>query len=1075
MDHVGSAHGHPEPFPIVGVGASAGGLEAIEGLFRGVPDDAGVAFVIVTHLNPQRESLLHQIVSRYTNLGVEVAVDGVRVRVNRVYVLPADAILSIRHGCLAIRKPNPVRRERNPIDIFFSSLALDQGDQAAGVVLSGGDGDGALGIKAIKERGGLTMAQVADGFGPQYPSMPDTAISTGLVDFAVPVDVMGARLTDFARSLSTDGLAESGLALEPDAIDVARREICGILRNQVGHDFSGYKPKTFLRRVHRRMQVQQVAAIEAYVERLRQDPQEAGALFRDLLINVTNFFRDTDAFEALESLVIPGLFEGRGADASVRVWVPGCATGEEVYSIAILIREHMDTLPARPVVQIFATDIDERALAVARTGRYPEALLDGVSAGRRNRFFVADGGSYTVTKDVRDLCIFSPHSVVRDPPFSRIDLISCRNLLIYFGADMQAQVMPIFHYALQGGALRQGGYLFLGTSENIGQFGELFTAVDKKQRIFRSRTDGHGPRSLPMVMKGLRGRLTPGDLSSSQARTGIALRQTIESQVLDRFAPPHVVVNRDGDVMHYSGRTGKYLEAAPGMPTRQLLTMARKGLRFDLRAVLREAVDASRTATCDGVVVEDDDGRIQALTLTVDPLPYRPGEEPLYLVLFTDIGPTLSREEAADRARSSRDGATMQLEHELRDTRERLQSLIEEYETALEELKSSNEELVSVNEELQSTNEELEASKEELVSLNEELQTVNGELHGKLDALDRANGDLQNLFESTDVATVFLDRALVIRSFTPAVTKVFNILPGDRGRPITDLSARLDLPGFVGDIAAVFANGEPIERSAGYTESGRADGDEVDRAAHYLVRLAPYRDMRHVTEGVVVTFIDVTSLTQAEARQRVLVAELQHRTRNLLAMVQAIAHQTLGKGGSLESFTARLSALGRVQGLISHATDEQVDLGELVRLELQAHGAAEGRNVSIAGPPVALTVERVQTFALALHELATNAVKHGALRAGSPDHAGRLEITWSVLPDDGNRLLVLDWRESGVALATGEVRRGYGRELIERALNFTLKARTQLTFGADGVLCHIEMPLAMRPIAPSPVATGVQT
>ncbi|WP_205880240.1 CheR family methyltransferase [Lichenicoccus roseus] len=1051
-------HDQPRPVPIVGIGASAGGLEAIEGFFRGMPADPDLACVIVTHLNPQRESLLHQIVARYTSLPVEVAADGVQVEANRVYVLPADALLSIVNGRLAISRPSAGRRERHPIDIFFSALALDRGEFAAGVVLSGGDGDGALGIKAIKERGGLTMAQVADGYGPQHPSMPDTAIATGLVDFALPAEAMGARLAAFARSLLVEAPGEVGPLGTPAAAAGLRQEICGILRNQVGHDFNGYKDKTFLRRVHRRMQVQQVDTLEAYVERLRQDPQEVGALFRDLLINVTNFFRDAEAFACLAELVIPRLFEGRGADATVRIWVPGCSTGEEVYSIAILVREHMDTLSARPLVQIFATDIDDHALAVARAGRYPEALLDSVSPERRTRFFESGGGSYLVAKDVRDLCVFSPHSVIRDPPFSRIDLVSCRNLLIYLGADTQAQVIPIFHYALQ-----RGGYLFLGTSENVGQFGELFTPIEKKHRIFRSRENSHVARRLPLVLKGLRGQPVSGDQARTQPRSGATWRQAIESQVLERFSPPHVVVTRDGDVVHYSARTGKYLEAAAGVPTRQLLTLARKGLRFDLRSVMREAVEFNRTATCSGVVVEGDDGRLQTLTLIVDPLPHHGEEEALYLVLFADVGPTLSREEASDRAGANRDGATVQLEHELRDTRERLQSLIEEYETALEELKSSNEELVSVNEELQSTNEELEASKEELVSLNEELQTVNGELHAKLEALDRANGDLQNLFESTAVATIFLDCHLAIRSFTPAVTRVFNILPGDRGRPITDLSARLDLPGFVQDIAAVFATGQPLERSAG----------QAGQAAHYMVRLAPYRDLQQVIEGVVVTFIDVTSLTQAEAQQRVLVAELQHRTRNLLAIVQAIAHRTLGRGGSLESFTARLSALGRVQGLISHATDEQVDLAELVRLELQAHGAAEGRNVAIDGPPVALTVERVQTFALALHELATNAVKHGALRAGAPDSVGRLDIAWTVETIDGSRRLLLDWRESGVSIETGETPRGYGRELIERALTFTLKAQTRLEFGSDGVTCHIEMPLAMRPSEDASV-TGAQ-
>ena len=392
------------PFPIVGVGASAGGVEALEGFFQGVPPQPGAAFIIVTHLSPDRESLLHEIIARYTDLKVEVAEDGATVAPDCVYVLPSDAVIKISAGILQVHKPSSGRRERKPIDILFSALAIDQGEYAASVVLSGGDGDGTLGTKAVKERGGLTFAQVANGHGPRHPDMPDSAISTGFVDFAIPVQDMGAKIAEFARALADP---DSQLRPNDEESESARLEICDLLRNQVGHDFSGYKAKTFFRRVQRRMQVAQITSVKGYIELLERDPKEVGALFRDLLINVTNFFRDAAAFEKLREMVIPKLFEGRGANDSVRVWVPGCATGEEVFSIAILLREHMDTLRAIPQVQLFATDIDEHALGVARAGRYPEALLDTVTAERRSRFFIPDGGSFVLTKEVRDLCIFS--------------------------------------------------------------------------------------------------------------------------------------------------------------------------------------------------------------------------------------------------------------------------------------------------------------------------------------------------------------------------------------------------------------------------------------------------------------------------------------------------------------------------------------------------------------------------------------------------------------------------------------------------------------------------------------------
>jgi two-component system CheB/CheR fusion protein len=1037
---------HPAGFPIIGIGASAGGVEALTGFFRGMPNPHGMAFVVVTHLSRERESRLHEVLANLTSMPVQVATDGLAVQPGTVYVLPADAVLGIERGRLLLQRPNSAQRGRHPIDIFFAALAVDQGESAAGVVLSGGDGDGTLGLKAIKEYGGLTMAQVRDGHGPQHPDMPDSAISAGVVDLALPAGEMGPRLVEFARGLSMlDGVASGGAADEEmRRLEESQREIYAMLRTRVGHDFAGYKPKTFLRRVHRRMQISQRDTVQAYVEQLREDPQEVAALFRDLLIGVTNFFRDAEAFETLQSQVVPKLFEGRGADQVVRIWVPGCATGEEVYSIAILLREQMDRLAAVPRVQIFATDIDERALAVARAARYPTPLLDSVPPERRARFFVADGGSHVVAKEVRDLCTFSPHSVIRDPPFSRIDLVSCRNLLIYFGPDVQNQVLPVFHYAL-----RPDGYLFLGTAENIGRHGDLFAPLDKKHRIFRRRSEGTARVRLPMRLAGLRPGQGAAPVSHRAQLGGISLRQAVEGQVLERFSPPFVVVNGEGDVAYYSARTGRYLEPAPGAPTRQLLTMARKGLRLDLRTALREAAETGAAATREGVVVEGEDGRVQMITLTVEPLRDSDRDDPLFLVLFAEEGPALDRAQALERTRPA-DGAAQQLERELRETRERLQSLVEEYETALEELKSSNEELVSVNEELQSTNEELEASKEELQSVNEELHTVNAELAGKVEALDHANADLQNLFESADLATVFLDSNLVIRSFTPAVARVFNILPGDRGRPVTDLASRFSLPDLPADVACVMATGDTLERRV----------DSVQDGAHYLVRLSPYRDGDQRTRGAVVTFVDVTGITQAEDQQTVLIRELHHRTRNLLTVVRAIATLTLGKGGSLHSFNERLAALGRVQDLVSRSNDDGMDLAVLVQQELDAHGAPDGSKVEISGPPVSLGSDRVQVLALALHELATNAMKYGALK----QEAGKLSVHWHVEDDAGqDPCVVLDWTESGVAMPKDAPGRGYGRHLIERALAMSLGTTSELAFGADGVRCRISIPLGARP------------
>src|SRR5262245_7114768 len=978
-------------FPIVGVGASAGGVEALEHLFKAMPSDPGMAFVIVTHLAPKRESMLPEILARDTRMPVLIAERDQEVLADHIYVAPADAVLHIEKGRLGVRASTD-GRERTPIDSFFAALAEDQGEYAIGIVLSGAGSDGTLGIKAIKEHGGLTVAQATDGSGPRHSSMPESAIASGLVDVAVAVESMPEQLAAYVRSFDIlDKEVE-----KDEGAETTRCAICAILLDQTGHDFSGYKTRTFYRRIERRMQVLQIPSLAAYAERLRQDAGEVNTLFRDLLIGVTNFFRDPKAFEALEELVMPRLFEGKGPSDTIRVWVPGCATGEEVYSLAIMLREQAEQNRSRVKIQIFATDIDEAALAVARAGRYPDTLLQGVSKQRLERFFTSEGTSYVINKPIRDICVFSSHSVVRDPPFSRMDLISCRNLLIYLNSELQGHVIPIFHYAL-----KPNGFLFLGTSENISQHGDLFTSIDKKNRVFQRREDGAAMPNLPVLFRqhGIGG---GGHAESKGGPPGRSLRQSIEARVLERYAPAHVVVTREGDVINYSAGTGKYLEAPPGRPSRALMAMARKGLRLPLRSALHEAVESQRLAVRDNIEIEGSD-KTEFVKITVEPL-REDDNETLYLVVFADLHAPAAQEVPPGKQRKGkvRDGGLEHIERELRETRERLQSMAEEYETAIEELKSSNEEMVSVNEELQSTNEELETSKEELQSVNEELQTVNHELTVKIDELDRANSDLKNLYESTEIATIFLDRELIIRSFTPAVTRIFNLIPGDRGRPLTDIAHHLDYAELPQDIQQVFGARQPLERRV-----NRRDG-----TAHYIVRALPYWTGSGKVEGAVLTFSDVTGLAQAEEQQRVLVAELNHRVKNMLTVIVSIATQTLKNSQDMEAgreaFLDRLHAMARSYELVSRDQWSDVSLVDVVRQEVEPYRTGRDDRIVIDGPAVSLKPKLALSLGMVIHELGTNSAKYGSLSAAG----GSLEVSWAIERRSGESL-VFDWVERG--------------------------------------------------------------
>jgi two-component system, chemotaxis family, CheB/CheR fusion protein len=1037
-----------QKYPIVGIGASAGGLEALQGLLSAMPADTGMSFALVTHLARGHASSLVEILSRYTQMPVKTAADGAVLNPNELYVCPPDHIMTVGDGRLRLQL-RVDEAQRKPIDVFLSSLAEHHNEATVGILLSGGGSDGTLGIKAIKEHGGLTLAQGGDGTGPLQTGMPDTAIAAGVVDLVLPVEEMARRLAQYARNFPK--LQEQ---IEQDYQEAAENEskrngyqaIYRLLQKQVGHDFSGYKEKSVQRRVRHRMQVLQIASLKHYIARLRDNPEEVTALFRDLLIGVTNFFRDPGAFETLEKNVIPAMFEGKGASDTVRVWVPGCATGEEVYSLAILLREHMDTLSEPPKVQVFATDIDESALVVARTGRYPEPLLENVSKARLKRFFAGDDVSYAVNKDLRDMCLFSAHSVIKDPPFSRIDMISCRNLLIYLGSDSQARVIPVFHFAL-----RPGGYLFLGTAENVRQFSDLFAPVDKKQRIFQRRDHVTSPLHFPAFIPA--GRQTPSaaDMRRSPAIMASNLRHAVETRVLERFAPAHVVVNQEGDILYYSARTGKYLEPTPGLPNRQLVAMARRGLRLDLRIALREAVQTRRQAVREHVSVELED-RVQHVDLIVDPLGGDNDRDPLFLVMFRDVGPPAAEGGLPPHDDNIRDRSTEYFEQELRETRERLQATIEEYESAVEELKSSNEELQSMNEELQSTNEELETSKEELQSVNEELQTVNSELNTKVEEVDRANSDLRNVFESTQVATIFLDHNLVIRSFTPAVAGIFNLISSDHGRPLTDIVSHLkDTGDLKRDIQSVLEHGDPIERRV-----RRNDG-----AAHYLMRILPYRGRNNLIDGVLVTFVNVTTIVKAEEQQRTMVEELNHRVRNMLTVVGAIANQTMAKTDSpkhfAEAFLGRLQAMGKSYALVSRESWGEVSLRDILMDELQSYAEDRQDRICLEGPDLAFPPSQALALGLVLHELTTNAIRHGALAKAK----GRVSVAWKVEKD---RLLIT-WQERDGGKIAKPKRHGFGTELIQRELKSTLGAKVTFDYAPKGLEVHISIPYEAKYVA----------
>ena len=832
-------------FLTVGIGASAGGLEAFKSFFTEMPADSGMAFVLVQHLSPDHKSMLAELLGRTTTMDVIEAKDGVSIKPNCVFVIPPDSTMTIGGGKLKIVKPAPPRDRRRPIDTFLQSLAEDQGESAIGIILSGTGSDGAKGVAAVKEHGGLTLAQ-AEYDSHALPGMPQSAANTGLVDDVLAVEAMPERILSYRAHLANvaDGKDDDGVRQDAASHLSA---ILHALHAHTGNDFSEYKEKTLVRRLQRRMQVLQVETPEAYMDRLTEHPEELDFLHRELLISVTQFFRDPDAFAALNETVLKALMAGKGVGDEIRVWVPGCATGEEAYTIAILLREAMDARRPRPKVQIFGTDLDDRAIAVARLGRYRKPVA-GLSFDHVERWFTNEGDDCCIVSEIREMCIFSVHSVIKHPPFSKLDLISCRNLLIYLDATMQDHIMRTFHYGL-----KPNGTLFLGSSESITRASKLFAVKDKKHRIFERRDVANA--GVPSFSTGNRwlGRAAP---SAQPTPNDDVIDKSIR-RVMEKHNPPHLLLDRANRIVRFSGGSvGQYLEPSPGAASLALFDILRKTLRPAARELLQQVRVERETVRRDDVPIRID-GKPRLVSMIAERLAEQGPESEFVVLALQDAGPGQMRVKSGDVGGKSVE-ELQSLEQELRTTRTQLQSTIDELETANEEMKSSNEEYQSVNEELQSSNEELETAKEEMQSINEELQTINTEIASKNEQLTLLNSDLSNLLESTDIATLFLDESLKVRRFTRGVSDLFHLRDADVGRPITEIVSLLDYRDLQRDVKTVMRKLSMIERQVMLENT----------LTTLTLRIRPYRTVDNVIDGVVLTFVDITQRQASDEAAR---------------------------------------------------------------------------------------------------------------------------------------------------------------------------------------------------------------
>jgi chemotaxis methyl-accepting protein methylase len=836
------------PVPVIGIGASAGGLEALERFLASVPVPCGHAFVVVQHQDPERVSLLGELLRRVTPLTVVEATDAVPIVAETVYVMPADHEITIGDGVLQLVEPADPRGLRLPIDRFFTALGAERQREAVGVLLSGMGADGTVGLAAIKAHGGATFVQ--DPATARFADMPRSAVENGVADVVATADELYPLVVAYLQSTRDARLREPLHDAHP-VIDA----IVSTLRQVVGHDFSQYKRSTLARRIQRRISLHHLPSVEAYEQRLRDEPAEARLLFAELLIGVTSFFRDTAVWTQLREEIFPELIRQAAPGATLRAWIAGCSTGEEAYSLAIVFLEALAAIAPHDActLQIFATDLDRDAIARARTGTYPESIADEVSAERRQRFFTLENGRYRVNSRVREMVIFAPHNVTIDPPFTKLDLLSCRNLLIYLTPPLQQKLMALFHFSL-----KPGGVLMLGSAETAGPSLDRFTPIAGKGRLYRrlTTTPASGYRDLPPVFIG--GPTDPPEpMRAPLSPPLMNLQHVTERTLLDRFTPPAVLIGDEGDILFVSGKTGRYLEPAAGQANWNIFAMARPGLGLALTEGCQRVRREQRPVTLQPLAIDGDHGGIHYARVTIEPVAHPESTAALLMIVFQEIPPPASEPAARRRGRGTDAQLLQALEEELRQARENLRVAREEMQISQEELRSTNEELQSTNEELQSTNEELTTSKEEMQSMNEELQTVNHELRAKVDELMLASSDMTNLLNSLDIATLFLDSALNVRRFTTKTASLIKLIPSDVGRPITDIVSSLEFADMAADAQEVLRSVRPVEK-----EVASRDG------RWYAARIMPYRMHDDRIDGVVITFTDITKAKQLEAELR---------------------------------------------------------------------------------------------------------------------------------------------------------------------------------------------------------------
>jgi chemotaxis methyl-accepting protein methylase/archaellum component FlaC len=840
-------------FPIVGIGASAGGLEALEQFLARVPPGCGMAFVIVQHLDPTHKGIMPELLQRATGMKVIQVKNRTPVRVDCVYVIPPNKDMSILHGVLHLLAPASPRGLRLPIDVFLRSLALDQQERSVGVILSGMGSDGTLGLRAIKEKAGVALVQ--EPATAKFDSMPRSAIDAGLADIVARAGELPGKILAYLQRKPL--IARTELVME-DKTQSALEKVIVLLRDHTGNDFSLYKRNTLYRRIERRMGIHQITKMAGYVRYLQENSQELDLLFKELLIGVTSFFRDASVWEELRTKVIPALLSSRAPGHALRAWVPGCSSGEEAYTLAMVFREAVEALKPKAsfVLQIFATDLDRDAIDKARKGLFPPNITADVSPARLTRFFTKEDHGYRVRREIREMVIFAPQNIILDPPFTKLDLLSCRNLLIYLTAEVQKKLMPLFHYSLT-----PGGLLLLGSAETVGSSTELFASVSAKARIFKRTETVQRPVQVEFPASFKVGKPF-GPESAQPTKPSVSLQSLADQLILRSYAPPTVLTNDKGDIFYISGRTGKYLEPAAGKANWNLFAMAREGLRYELAAAFPKALKQKESVLLHALKVGTEGGT-QCVDVSVQRLDEPGPLHGLVIIVFTDVAMAVNTHTSKTPAHNARLTAS---ERELQQVRAAARITHEEMQTSQEEIRSANEELQSTNEELQSTNEELTTSKEEMQSLNEELQTVNAELQAKLQELSSSSNDMKNLLDSTDIAMLFLDRHLNVRRFTHQATKIIKLIPSDVGRPITDLVSNLNDPALDADAREVLRSLVPKEKPVS-TPDGR----------WFSVRIMPYRTLDDRIDGVVITFADITVAKTLEAELREKQAALEQR------------------------------------------------------------------------------------------------------------------------------------------------------------------------------------------------------